>query len=308
MVAWPPPLASTRPRPPCGELHCILEPTARLLPLAVMRITSTANPRVKQALRLRDPQDRREQGRCIIDGRRELLAAIAAGVKIQQVFFCTAWPAASTLQPTLQALGWQGAELLEVSPAVMERLAYGQRMEGVVAVAEARPRQLDQLQLARPALVAVLEGVEKPGNVGAIIRSADAAGVSAVLLADAASDVYNPNCIRASLGTVFSLPVCAASGDQVQSWLAEREFRVFAARVDADLLYTQVSLRGDVALVLGSEARGLSPHWMRPEVTGIRLPMCGRADSLNVAAAAAVLFYEALRQRTMAAGSGKRRT
>ncbi len=262
-----------------------------------MRITSTANPRIKQALRLRDAKDRKVQGRFLIDGRRELLAAIAASVKLHQVFFCPDPPAAAPLQQMLHALRLQGAELLEVSPAVMQRLAYGQRTEGVVAVAEARPLRLEQLSLARPALVAVLEGVEKPGNVGAVIRSADAAGVSAVLLADPATDIYNPNCIRASLGTVFHIPVCVAGGNEIESWLTQHEFRLFAARVDAALAYTQADLRGDVALVLGSEAHGLTEHWRGPQVTSIRLPMCGRADSLNVAAAAAVLFYEALRQR-----------
>lgn len=271
-----------------------------------MRITSTANPRIKQALRLRDAKDRKEQGRFLIDGRRELLAAIAAGVKVHQVFFSPDLPNAAGLQQTLAALRSQGTELLEVSPAVMERLAYGQRTQGVVAVAEAKNLQLEQLSLARPALVAVLEGVEKPGNVGAVIRSADAAGVSAVLLADPATDIYNPNCIRASLGTVFHVPVCVARGQEIESWLARQRFRLFAARVDAALVYTQADLRGDVALVLGSEAHGLTMRWQRPDATGIRLPMCGHADSLNVAATAAVLFYEALRQRTgPPPGSGK---
>lgn len=271
-----------------------------------MRITSTANPRIKQALRLREAKYRKEQGRFLIDGRRELLAAIAAGVKVHQAFYSPDLPSIASLQQTLAALRVQGAELLEVSAAVMQRLAYGDRTQGVVAVAEARALRLEQLSLARPALVAVLEGLEKPGNVGAVIRSADAAGVSAVLLADPATDIYNPNCIRASLGTVFHVPVGVAEGEEIESWLARQRFRLFAARVDAALTYTQADLRGEVAVVLGSEAHGLTMRWRGPGVTGIRLPMCGHADSLNVAAAAAVLFYEALRQRAGAQeSSGK---
>lgn len=300
-AAWPGPAAKRFAQAGASPLPYRACSGSEGLRLTAMRITSTANPRVKQAQRLRDHRERTAQGRFLIDGRRELLAALAAGVKVRQAFVCPELPSAASLTETIQALRQYGAELLEVSPAVMQRLAYGQRNEGVVAVAEAQPSQLEQLRLPQPALVAVLEGVEKPGNLGAILRSADAAGVAAVLLADTPTDIYNPNCIRASQGALFHVPVCAAGGEQIWSWLTRRQFRLFAARVDAAVEYTRADLRGNVALVLGSEAHGLSKRWRATEVTGIRLPMLGHADSLNVAAAAAVLFYEALRQRSTAA-------
>jgi TrmH family RNA methyltransferase len=145
--------------------------------------------------------------------------------------------------------------------------------------------------------VAVLEGVEKPGNVGAILRSADAAGADAVVVADGGTDLYNPNTIRASLGTVFGANVCEATSSEVIDWLRSRQLTILAARPDADRLYTETDMRGGVAIVLGSEAGGLSPLWNSAGVTAVRLPMHGLADSLNVSTVAAVLFYEAVRQR-----------
>jgi TrmH family RNA methyltransferase len=147
--------------------------------------------------------------------------------------------------------------------------------------------------------VAVLEGVEKPGNVGAVLRSADAAGVSAVILADPRTDLYNPNAIRASLGTIFTMPVCEAASGDVLARLREHECMILAARVDGAVPYTEVDYRRPTAIVLGSEAAGLSPIWTGDDIRAVRLPMRGVADSLNVSVTAAVLFYEALRQRSV---------
>jgi TrmH family RNA methyltransferase len=154
-------------------------------------------------------------------------------------------------------------------------------------------------ELAAPAdsLICVLEQLEKPGNLGAVVRTAAAAGVGAVIVADAHTDLFNPNAIRASLGAIFQLPVCAASAEDTQNWLAQRGGPVYATRVDASVPYTHVDYRGPCAVVLGSEARGLSETWQGPSVQPIALPMLGPVDSLNVSVTAAVVFYEALRQR-----------
>jgi TrmH family RNA methyltransferase len=145
--------------------------------------------------------------------------------------------------------------------------------------------------------VIVLEGVEKPGNVGAVVRTADAVGASAVIVADEATDLYNPNAIRASLGTIFAVSVCAASSVETLAWLRQRRLQILALRVDGSVPYTQVSYRVPTAIVLGSEAHGLSDVWQGPDVTAVSLPMKGVADSLNVATTAAVVLYEAVRQR-----------
>jgi TrmH family RNA methyltransferase len=179
-------------------------------------------------------------------------------------------------------------------------LAFGERAEGVLGVAVARTPTLRDLKLPANPLIAVLEGVEKPGNLGAVLRSADGAGVSAVIVADGVSDLYNPNTIRGSLGTVFSLPMAVATSREAIAWLRHQGIRMCAAWVDAPVDYTAVDYRGAVALVLGSEAQGLSDIWSVDDVVRIRLPMLGIADSLNVSATAAVLFYEALRQRRTA--------
>jgi TrmH family RNA methyltransferase len=279
----------------------------------------------------------------LIDGARELSRAMTAGVRMAEVFVCQSLCHTAESQTLLENLRNSASagkefELLEVTPAVFEKLAYGDRAEGVVGVAEMPRRELNDISLplapmsevgpacragllgehssvmssepslqgpARQAgptktvrpLVVVLEGVEKPGNLGAVLRSADAAGVSALILADSRVDLYNPNAIRASLGTIFSIPVCEAPSGEVLDWLRQHSLKIFAAKVDGSVPYTQVDYRGPTAFVLGAEATGLTSAWTAPDITAIHLPMLGIADSLNVSATAAVLFYEALRQR-----------
>lgn len=261
-------------------------------------ITSLHNQRIKDAARLRDRRQRDKQGRIMIDGARELARAIEAGVELLEAFVCEPLCHTDEARRVLSQLAATRAELLPVSSEVFQKLAFGHRAEGVLAVARTPCRTLAELTLPDEPLVAVVEAVEKPGNLGAVVRSADAAGVSAVLAAGHGTDLYNPNVIRASLGTVFTLRVCAAATIEIQAWLRERGFAMFAARPDAERLYTEVRYTGRTALVLGSEAAGLSDAWRSDDVTPIKLPMRGRADSLNISAAAAVLFYEALRQRS----------
>lgn len=172
-----------------------------------------------------------------------------------------------------------------------------------MAVAAIPPHGLGDIVLPNNPLVAVLEGVEKPGNIGAVLRSADAAGVSALVLADPRTDLYNPNAIRASLGTIFSLPAAVASAEDSLAWLRTKGLQIVAARVEGSAIYTEIDYRRPMAIVLGSEADGLSPLWTADDIRAIRLPMLGAADSLNVSATAAVLFYEALRQRTALGGN-----
>jgi len=260
-------------------------------------ITSIQNPRVKDAVRLRDRRHREKQQRILIDGARELRRAIAAGVTLVEAFVCESLCTSEDARQLLQRLPDTKTEILPVNDGVFEKLAFGQRAEGVLGVAEMPHPTLESLAVPKNAVVAVLEGVEKPGNVGAVLRSADAAGVSAVILADPRTDLYNPNTIRASLGTIFSMPVCEAASSDVLQWLRANHFSIFAARVDGSLPYTEVDYRGPSAIVLGSEAEGLSSAWTGKDIQAVRLPMLGAADSLNVSVTAAVLFYEALRQR-----------
>jgi TrmH family RNA methyltransferase len=262
-----------------------------------LTITSLQNPRIKQALRLRDRSGRQEQMRLIVDGWRETCRALQSQIQPLELYVCE-----SLLTPTqareLSTLSVpHGLEWTYVSPHVFEKLSYGQRGEGVVLVAAQPTTTLADLTLSGAAVVAVLEQVEKPGNLGAVVRTADAAGISAVIVLGGGTDLFNPNAIRASLGALFHVPVCAAEATATLAWLRNRQTRIFAARVDGAVSYTQVEYTSRCAIVLGSEAHGLSDTWVGEDIQSIALPMRGIVDSLNVSATAAILFYEALRQR-----------
>ena len=275
-------------------------------------IESPANPRIKAALRLRERRERDATGLTLVDGGREALRAMEAGAVIELAFVCppllASREAKRVAEKLNQSFGPFGAsiEYVEVTERAFERLAYGDRADGVVLVVRTPRAGLEDLQPPSDPLVVVTEDVEKPGNVGAILRSADAVGADAVI-ASGGTDLFNPNVIRASVGTVFTMPVAAASASATVAWLRDRGIRIIVSLVDGKRLHVEADLRGPVAIVLGSEATGLSEAWRGPDVESVRLPMAGVADSLNVSAAAAVLLYEAWRQRhagTSAAESG----
>jgi RNA methyltransferase, TrmH family len=266
--------------------------------MEIKTITSVHNQRVKDAVKLRDHRQRARQGRFVIDGAREILRAVAGRVKLVELFVCEPLCKSAESLRVLATVQNSGLETWHVAPEVFEKLAFGDRAEGVLAVAETPRIELEQVETPAGGLIAVVEGLEKPGNLGAVVRAADGAGVVAVIAANARTDFYNPNCIRASLGTVFTRAVCQATTSQTLAWLRGRGCKIFAARLDATIAYTEVDYRSDAAIVLGSEADGLSDAWHTADVTAIKLPMLGAADSLNISTTAAVLFYEALRQRT----------
>jgi TrmH family RNA methyltransferase len=263
-----------------------------------LKITSRQNPRVKAAVRLRSRRERAQQGRFLVDGSRETMRAVAAGLRFQEAFVCDELCDSAESMEAAGAIQSTTAEVFRVSPDVYAKLAFGDRLDGIVAVALAPRRGLNDLQLSSRPIIAVLEGIEKPGNLGAILRSADAAGVDAVIVAEGRTDLYNPNTIRASMGTVFRDNICESTTAQTIGWLLGRDWPILAARPDANALYTDIDMRDGVTIVLGSEAAGLTDAWSGEGVVPVRLPMHGLADSLNVSTTAAVLFYEALRQRS----------
>jgi TrmH family RNA methyltransferase len=260
-------------------------------------LTSPSNPRIKAAIRLRDRREREATGHTIVDGARELRRALDAGVAVIEAFVCEPLLAGPDARVVLDRLHDGAASVHLTSEAAFERLAFGDRHEGLVAVIASPPTDLSDLVVPSDGLVVVIENVEKPGNVGAVLRTADGAGADAVIAASPRTDLANPNVIRASAGTSFTVPLAAAPGDEVLAWLRARGMRIVAARVEASRPYTAVDLTGPVALVLGTEDRGLAPVWSGPDVESVHLPMRGVADSLNVSVAAAVLLYEARRQR-----------
>jgi RNA methyltransferase, TrmH family len=265
--------------------------------MAVKTITSVQNPRVKDAIRLRNARHRAKQRRFLIDGARELLQAVAGGVRLVELFLCVPFCKSVEAREVFGRATDLNANVWHVEEEVFRKMAFGQRHDGVLAVAETPKRRLADFKPAGRGLIAVLEGIEKPGNVGAVLRSADGAGVAGVILAEPRTDIFNPNCIRASLGTVFTLPVCTATTDEALAWLRHQGLRIFAARPEAQQSYTEMAFGDGAAVVLGSEALGLSAVWQSEDIAPFKLPMHGAADSLNVSAASAIVFYEALRRR-----------
>jgi TrmH family RNA methyltransferase len=260
-------------------------------------LASPSNPRIKAAARLRDRRERDRSGLTLIDGARELRHALEGGVEVVEAFVCEPLVAGEDARVALGALRSRGVPLATTTEAAFAKLAFGDRAEGLLAVVRAPTLALDGLTLPADPLIVVIEGVEKPGNLGAILRSADGAGVDAVIAASPRTDLANPNVIRASAGTIFTVPMAEAETDDVLRWLREHGLRIVAARVDAPLAYTELDLTGPVAIVLGSEAAGLTDAWLGADIEAVHLPMLGVADSLNVSVTAAILAYEARRQR-----------
>jgi TrmH family RNA methyltransferase len=260
-------------------------------------LTSTANPRVAAAVALRDRRGRERAGLTLIDGAREVRRALDAGVEIAEAFVCEPLLAGPDARAALDRLGATGVPVRATSERVFGRIAFGERAEGMVAVARIPPLELDRLVLPARPLIVVVEAVEKPGNLGAVLRSADGAGVDALIAASPRTDLFNPNAIRASAGSIFSVPLAAAETSAVLAWLRAHGIRTIATRVGASTPYTEADLTGPVAVALGAETDGLTDAWSGPDVETVSIPMLGIADSLNVSVTAAILVYEARRQR-----------
>jgi len=260
-------------------------------------ISSLQNERVKELVRLRTRQGRQQQHRFTIDGIREIERAQQANYTFLETYFCDA-RCSSSDHMLIATLTEQGAAAIEVTSSIMDKIAYGQRTLALIAVVEIpNSVELTALEVTHSEVVFVLEGIENPGNLGAIARTADAAGVSAIILADSECDACNPNAIRSSAGAIFHLPVVHDTTLQIQKWLQIHHFDTFATRVDGSCCYSEVSLTGRAAIVLGTEATGLTDLWNSTNSQAISVPMCGVGDSLNVSTTAAILAYESQRQR-----------
>lgn len=260
-------------------------------------LTSAANPRIKAGAALRERRERDATGLTLVDGTRELRRAMDSGADVVEAFVCEALLAGPDARAILDALAATATTVHTVTEPLLRKLAFGERLEGVVGVVRIPSIDLANVRLPADPLVVVIERVEKPGNVGAVLRSADGAGADAVVAADPRTDLFNPNVIRASAGTAFSVPMAAATTAAAVDWLHGHGVRIVAARVDADRLYTACDMTGPLAIVVGAEADGLSGAWRGDGIEAVRLPMLGSADSLNVSVTAAVLLYEARRQR-----------
>lgn len=268
-------------------------------------ITSLQNPKIKHLVALQQKSsERRKTGLFVVEGQRELMHCIAAGLTIENIYYCpTLLYAAdredlhrSNSDVNVEELLSTSAITYKVSETVYNKIAYRGGTEGIIA--EVRPHSLTLENLPTDGLYMVLESVEKPGNLGAILRSADAAGVTAVIVCDPRTDLYNPNLIRSSTGAIFTVPTVACTSEECITWLKDNGITILTAQLQDSKLYYDTDMCGHpTAIVMGTEATGLTPQWRKAADAHIRIPMLGHLDSLNVSVSAAILLYEAVRQR-----------
>lgn len=266
-------------------------------------ITSAQNPKIKELLLLQEKSKTRwEKGLFVVEGKRELMHCLEAGYHVRSLFVCESIISEKDLKALLEIVGddrtSQNCTVFSVSPNVYDRIAYRGDTEGVMAELKSRNISLKELKFKNEMpLVVLMESVEKPGNLGAILRSADAAGADAVIICDPLTDLHNPNLIRASIGAVFSVPVIAVSSEEAIDWLRANKFNIYTAQLQDSEWYYDCDMTESTAIVLGTEATGLSLQWRLAANKHIKIPMLGRLDSLNVSVSAAILLFEAVRQR-----------
>ncbi len=249
-------------------------------------ITSVQNARIKHVVALQQKSSlRREEGLFVVEGQREIEHCVACGYEIVELF-------------VIDSLGYSGGiPATAVTQQVYEKMAYRDSTEGIIAVAKCKEHRLKDLHLKENPIVVILESVEKPGNLGAILRTAEAAGVDAVIVCDPLTDLYNPNLIRASIGGVFSVPVAVSTSKECIAFLKKHKIRILTAQLQDSYEYYDYDMHGATAIVMGTESTGLTQQWRDAADAHIRIPMLGRLDSLNVSVSAAILMYEAVRQR-----------
>jgi len=261
------------------------------------RITSLQNEKVKQVVKLRQRARRDEQGLLIVEDERELQRALKNNRRPASLFYCRDFFAGNNEAAFVSQCRAAGAEVISCAPEVFAKMAYRERPGGILALVPQVKYDLSGLKLPASPLLVVAEAIEKPGNLGTILRSADAAGADAVIVCDRCTDVNNPNVVRASVGAIFTVPVAETSSEETIKWLREKKIQIVAASPHARLAYTQADLRRGTAIVVGEEHQGLSALWMKTADLPVRIPMRGQVDSLNVAAATTILLFEAARQR-----------
>ncbi|KAG6558911.1 23S rRNA (uridine(2479)-2'-O)-methyltransferase [Candidatus Rhabdochlamydia oedothoracis] len=263
----------------------------------IEKITSMQNPKIKLAMQLANRRTRNQTNLFLIEGYRELSRAVQARVKIVSLFICPTLFLGINEKTLIEQIEQDQAFIYHCSESVFKKISYRDRPDGLVAIAEQMHYPLHSISFSPIAFVVIAEAIEKPGNLGTILRSADAAGVDAVMICDRCTDIYNPNVVRASVGTLFTTSVIEATSQEVLSLMREHKIKVVAATPSASQDFTQLDLTGPVAIAVGTEQLGLSDFWMKQADICVRIPMHGIADSLNVATATTLLLYEVVRQR-----------
>lgn len=264
-------------------------------------LTSRQNPRVKLALQLRTKKKRDARGLFLIEGEHELERAVEAGLCFEFVLIGNNQSREpSSLELIERIVSEMGPELVYVDESIMRLVCYRATSSSMVAIAQQFPLALNRISLSKNGLALIAVGLEKPGNLGSILRSADATGTDAVVVCDQVTDVFNPNVVRSSLGTLFSVPVAVAQRDEVIFWAEQNGIRLIASSPHAPKSYYRIDFTVPSAIVVGSESKGLENDWFSNANEVVNLPQLGKADSLNAAMTATVMLFEARRQRDAA--------
>ena len=256
-------------------------------------ITSHQNPKIKNVLALEKAREREQQNVFVLEGIKELTLAIEGKYVIKTVFFC---PQIITAEAILKVAGEEDL-LIPVQQNVFEKIAYRESTGGIIAIVQQKKHTLENIRLRKNPLVLILESVEKPGNLGAILRTADAANVDAVIICDPQTDFYNPNVIRSSVGCIFTTQIASSTSKETIAWLNKNEIKIFATSLESSTPYHKIDFTHPSAIIMGTESTGLSDTWIHAAASSVIIPMRGKIDSMNVSNAAAVIVFEACRQR-----------
>ena len=270
--------------------------------MRIESITSAQNQKIRTLLELQEKSKvRRKEGLFVVEGRRELLHCIEAGYEPYTLFICRDILTDRDLDDIIDAIAenfsGSACQIIEIPQHLYDKVAYRGGTEGVIAEMRCKPLSIEYLKLKENPLVVILESVEKPGNLGAVLRSADASGVDAVIVCDPLTDMYNPNLIRSSIGAIFTVPVATATSEETIQWLKTNGIKIYTTQLQDSEWYYDTDMRGGTAIVMGTEATGLTDIWRKAADAHIKIPMLGRLDSLNVSVSAAILMFEAVRQR-----------
>ncbi len=258
------------------------------------QISSAQNPLVKHLVQLQEKaKARRQSGTFLIEGQREIELARKGGYEIDTVLFMEGM----LTEPQVRTLAGRQAELIEISREVYQKLAYRDTTEGIIAVAKSKNLTLDDLELGDNPLILIAEATEKPGNIGAMLRTADAANLDAVIIANPKGDLYNPNIVRSSVGCLFTNNIATGTTEEVIAFLKSKNINIYCATLQDSAQYHTQDYTQPAALVVGTEATGLTEAWRTASTKNINIPMQGAIDSMNVSVAAAILIFEAKRQR-----------
>lgn len=260
----------------------------------MIQISSLSNPKIKALVKLEKAGHRAEMGLFTVEGKKEIMLCAEAGYELTELYYC---PEIVKDNSLVQNPLFNNAQLIEITLPVFEKIAYRESRDGYFAVAKTSYKKLDELNLSNIPLIIILEAVEKPGNLGAILRSADACSVDAVIVCDKKTDIFNPNAIRSSLGCVFTNQLVCCSNEECLSWIKSKGIHTYAAALTANEFYHKQDFTKPTALVFGTEADGLSDFWLSKADTQIKIPMRGKIDSLNVSGSCAIMMFEVGRQR-----------